>query len=164
MKYFSSTIWGFAFIILTLVFGAIFLQKLSFTYKDGDTVISLDTQKEKENNIQKENTTQKAIKVNHNITSEYTILLFSKINQKKFSQKLSNSFLTYGFNSKSIASELHESKRQLSKNQAWVIYTKRGEKILKEIKRILNEYNNIEFIYEPKYSNLHRGDVQILLF
>ena len=102
---------------------------------------------------------------NFDANSKYSVLVFNKSSQEDVANRISNKLLGMGFKASATETDLIESKRQLQKNEAWVIYTSRGMEIRENIKELLSGVApDINFIFEPNPVKLRRGDMQILLF
>ena len=97
--------------------------------------------------------------------SKYSVLVFNKPSQKNTAEKVATSLIETGFKSSATPTNLTESRRQFRKNEAWVIYTSKGQELLPQLKDLLTRAApSIVFEYEKSPVNLRRGDVQILLF
>jgi hypothetical protein len=97
--------------------------------------------------------------------SRFSVLVFNKASQDETANNITKSLRDAGFQSVATPTDLTESKKQLKPNQAWVIYTNRGQPIVPFVEQILSQSTHeIQFIREKNPSSLRRGDVQILLF
>lgn len=97
--------------------------------------------------------------------SDYTVLVFYKPGQQETGSAISDALLSSGFKSSATLTDLTESKKQLNANQAWVIYTSRGQSRLTELTEVLGDVGRqVQYFYEPNPSMLRNGDIQILLF
>lgn len=97
--------------------------------------------------------------------SEYSILIFNKPYQQEVATKISKALLSVGFRSSATPTDLKEAVKQLKTNQAWVLYSQKGQEKLGAIKLILQESaHEVEFIYRDDPYELRNGDVQVLLF
>lgn len=97
--------------------------------------------------------------------SPYSVLVFNKANQDTVGAQISNALLLAGFKSSSTQTTLAEALQQFPPNTARVLYTKRGQQKLAEIKDLLAKTtSNITYSYREDVVELRRGDIQILLF
>lgn len=97
--------------------------------------------------------------------SEYSVLVFYKSYQSGVALQISKALLSLGFRSSATPTDLKEAVQQFKPNQAWIVYTSKGQKKLPVLKEILaSTGNKIEFIYRESPNDLRSGDIQILLF
>jgi hypothetical protein len=72
------------------------------------------------------------------LNSDYSVLVFYKPKQQDTAAAISEALLASGFKSSATPTDLKESTKQFEANQAWVIYTSRGQSKLSDVKEILS--------------------------
>lgn len=97
--------------------------------------------------------------------SKYSVLVFNKPAQNNNAENVARELTKIGFKSSATPTDLTESRRQFGNNEAWIIYSTTGQKLLPQLKELLTRIApQVRFEYEQNPVKLRRGDVQILLF
>jgi hypothetical protein len=97
--------------------------------------------------------------------SDYSVLVFHKPGQRETATQISRALLSVGFRSSATPTELKEATQQFKPNQAWIVYTSKGQEKLATLREVLaSTGNKIEYIYRDSPYPLRSGDIQVLLF
>ncbi len=100
-----------------------------------------------------------------NRNAAFSVLIFYKPYQKSKARAMESALLSNGYKSSATPTDLSESLKQYSENEAWIIYTDRGAERTKDVEVLLKSLDpGVTYDPNSKASPLRRGDVQVLLF
>lgn len=126
-----------------------------------------NTIKEKLASLNQTNQPEKAKEIAKTVEQLITpsILIFYRGTRKDNAQLINNQFLSKGYKSSIIPTNLSEAMEKKDPGTIWVLYTEKGQQKLEDIKSVLDSLGLKEKLdIKDIPVGLLRGDVQILLF